>query len=91
MLSRGIKIPYVPEKQSAAAEIERQLRRAGSVSPPTAPFPNATAEPRCPCGSGMREEFDWALWRQIHSTGTSAPGGEWCFEQAVSRALSLDM
>jgi hypothetical protein len=27
MLSRGIKIPYVPEKQSAAAEIERQLRR----------------------------------------------------------------
>jgi hypothetical protein len=27
-----IKIPYVPEKQSAAAEIERQLRRARSVS-----------------------------------------------------------
>jgi hypothetical protein len=44
---------YVPEKQSAAAEIERQLRRAGGVFPPTAPFPNATAAPRCPCGSGM--------------------------------------
>ena len=27
VLSRGIKIPYVRENQSAAAEIERQLRR----------------------------------------------------------------
>ena len=91
MLSRGIKIPYVPEKQSAAAEIERQLRWAGSVSPPTAPFSNATAAPRCPCGGGMWEEFGWALWRQIHSTGTSAPGGERRFEQVVSRAPSPDM
>jgi hypothetical protein len=49
VLSRGIKIPYVPEKQSAAAEIERQLRRLVVFPRQRPPSEHATAAPRCPC------------------------------------------
>jgi hypothetical protein len=88
--SRGVKIPYVPEKQSAAAEIERQLRRL-VVFPRQRPPSERHSSAEVPVRRRDVREFDWALWRQVHSPGTSAPGSERRFEQVVSRAPSPDM
>eukprot|EP01047_Picozoa_sp_COSAG01_P035419 COSAG01_NODE_2716_length_7197_cov_385.352494_1_plen_144_part_00 len=88
----GIKIPYVPEKQSAAtAEIERQLRRLvvfPRQRPPSERHSCAEVPVRRRDVRGVRLG---PVAADPPSRHIRAPGGERCFEQVVSRAPSPDM